>query len=70
MSLPASAFLDPAALAAVADLQLGARTVVEGFLAGLHHDPRPREGVEFAQYRAFQPGDDPRRVDWRAFARS
>lgn len=70
MGLPASRFLDPSTLAGIGDLRLVARTVVEGFLSGQHFDPRPSVGVEFNQYRSYQPGDDLRRVDWRAYARS
>jgi uncharacterized protein (DUF58 family) len=70
MTLPASRFLPPATLAGIQDLRLVARTVVEGYLSGLHADPRPSIGAEFHQYRAYEPGDDPRRVDWRAYARS
>lgn len=65
-----SRFLDPRILAGVRDLRLVARTVVEGFLAGQHVDARAGAGVEFSQYRAYQPGDDPRRIDWRALGRS
>lgn len=70
MALPASRFLDPATLAALDDLELIARTVVEGYLSGLHLLPQAGFGIEFAQYRSYGPGDDLRRVDWRAFARS
>ena len=70
MPFSASRFLDPVALAALGDLHLRARTVVEGFLAGLHLDARSGAGVEFQQFRAYQPGDDPRRIDWRAASRS
>ena len=70
MTLPASRFLEPATLSGIGDLRLVARTVVEGFLSGLHSDPRPAAGVEFSQYRTYEPGDDLRRVDWRAYARS
>jgi uncharacterized protein (DUF58 family) len=70
MRAPGSRFLPPATLAALGDLQLVARTVVEGFLSGLHLDPRPGVGVEFSQYRAYQPGDDLRRLDWGVYARS
>ena len=70
MTLPASRFLEPATLIGIQDLRLVARAVVEGFLSGLHADPRPAAGVEFNQYRTYEPGDDLRRVDWRAYARS
>lgn len=68
--LGSSRLLDPSTLSGIRDLQLLARTVVEGFLSGLHLDRRPGVGAEFSQYRSYQPGDDPRRVDWRVFARS
>jgi uncharacterized protein (DUF58 family) len=69
-SVPRSRFLAPATLAAVKNLRLVARRLVEGFLAGEHLDRRPGAGIEFSQYRSYQPGDDPRRVDWRVYARS
>ena len=62
--------LDPSALKEIRDLRLVARAVVEGFLAGLHRNPRPAAGSEFHQFRAYGPGDDLRLVDWRAVARS
>ncbi|RMH20712.1 MAG: DUF58 domain-containing protein [Acidobacteria bacterium] len=65
-----SRFLDPAVLARVRDLRLVARAVVEGFLSGLHPDLRPGAGIDFSQYRSFEPGDDPRHLDWRLYARS
>jgi uncharacterized protein (DUF58 family) len=68
--VPASRFLDPAALAALDDLELIARTVVEGYLSGRHLLPQAGFGIEFAQYRSYDPGDDLRRIDWKAFARS
>ncbi len=70
MAVPASRFLDPVALAALDDLELIARTVVEGYLAGRHLLPQAGFGIEFAQYRSYDPGDDLRRIDWKAFARS
>lgn len=70
MPVAESRFLDPEALAGIRDLELLARTVVEGFLVGRHRDPRPGAGVEFNQYRGYEPGEDPRRIDWKAYARS
>jgi uncharacterized protein (DUF58 family) len=63
-------FIDPRTLAALRDLQLAARTVVDGFMFGIHPSRLPGPGLEFSQYRGYQPGDDLRRVDWRLFARS
>lgn len=62
-------FLDPRALARLANMQLVARTVVEGFVAGLHQSPHRGFSVEFAEYREYVPGDDLKHFDWRAFAR-
>jgi uncharacterized protein (DUF58 family) len=70
VTLPRSPLLDPTALARVKDLRLVARTLVSGAVAGLHRQPRAGTGVELEQFRAYQPGDDPRRIDWRAHARS
>jgi len=63
-------FLDPNVLAATADLQLIARTIVDGFVAGLHRSPDFGFSQEFAEYRAYAPGDDLRHVDWNVFART
>ena len=63
-------FIDPAELARIADLQLLARTVVKGFLTGLHTGLSSGTSAEFAQYRNYGQGDDPRFIDWRLFARS
>jgi uncharacterized protein (DUF58 family) len=62
--------LDPAHLAALGNLELVARSVVEGFLMGLHRSPHRGLSVEFAENRPYTPGDDIRFVDWRMFARS
>jgi len=73
MSIPvgrANRFLDPKMLAASANLQLVARTVVEGFLAGLHRSPYHGFSLDFAEYREYSPGDDIRGIDWKVFARS
>jgi uncharacterized protein (DUF58 family) len=68
--LPSSPLLDPQLLARVKDLRLVARTLVDGAVTGLHRHPRAGVGVELAQFRAYQPGDDARRIDWRTLARS
>lgn len=62
--------LDPALLAAVDDLQLLARNVVDGFMEGMHVHPIARMGTAFRQYRPYLPGDDPRLLDWKMYARS
>ena len=63
-------FLDPQILAGISGLDLVAKTVVEGFVAGLHRSPDFGFSQEFAEYRAYTPGDDLRYVDWNVFARS
>jgi uncharacterized protein (DUF58 family) len=63
-------YLDPAVLASVSSIELIARTVVDGFVAGLHRSPEFGFSQEFAEYRAYTPGDDLRHIDWNVFARS
>ncbi|SRR5579871_630938 len=63
-------FLDPRVLTRIANLQLASRTVVDGFLAGLHRSPQHGFSPNFAEYRAYTPGDDLRSIDWNVFARS
>jgi uncharacterized protein (DUF58 family) len=63
-------FLDPAVLAGLSGLDLVAQTVVDGFVAGLHRSPDFGFSQEFAEYRAYNPGDDLRHVDWNVFART
>ena len=63
-------FVDPAALARIGNLELLARTVVDGFINGLHRAPHLGFSLDFAEHRAYEPGDDLRRVDWRVFART
>jgi uncharacterized protein (DUF58 family) len=60
----------PEERAALADLELLARTTVEGVRQGLHRSPFHGYSAEFAQYRHYRPGDDLRHVDWKRFARS
>jgi len=63
-------FLDPATLSSISGLELVAKTVVDGFVAGLHRSPDFGFSQEFAEYRAYTPGDDLRHVDWNVFART
>lgn len=62
--------LDPTVLAAIGRLDLVARTVVEGFLTGLHKSPYRGFSQEFAAHRPYIFGDEMRRVDWRVYART
>jgi uncharacterized protein (DUF58 family) len=67
---PARDLLRPEVLAELGNLDLIARAVVEGFLIGLHRSPWFGFSQEFAEYRAYSEGDDPRFVDWNVFART
>ncbi len=68
--MTASRFLDSDVLARIGSLELLARTVVDGFINGLHHSPYFGLSVDFAEHRPYMPGDDIRRVDWRLFGRT
>jgi uncharacterized protein (DUF58 family) len=61
--------LDPAEVARLGGIEIVAEGVVEGFMAGLHRSPFRGFSVEFTEHRAYQPGDDPRYLDWRILAR-
>jgi uncharacterized protein (DUF58 family) len=63
-------FINPAALMAIRSLELRARAVMEGFMTGLHRSPWHGFSAEFTEYRQYSPGDDPRHLDWKVFARS
>jgi uncharacterized protein (DUF58 family) len=65
-----TSFLDPRVLARISNLELLARTVVDGFINGLHRSPYLGLSLDFAEHRAYMPGDDIRRVDWRLYART
>ena len=65
-----SRLLDPKTILAIKDLQLAARTTIEGFMSGINKSSIKGEGLEFSQYRSYQPGDDLRQLDWKAYARS
>ncbi len=62
--------LDPDALAKIQRLELIARGVVEGFVAGRHKSPYKGFSVEFAEHRQYSPGDDLRDLDWRVYGKS
>ncbi|WP_396213728.1 DUF58 domain-containing protein [Gemmatimonas sp.] len=70
MSSPRPDQLDPAVLAALGQLELVARWVVDGFITGLHRSPRKGFSVEFAEHRPYMPGDDLRYLDWRIAGRA
>ena len=63
-------FLDPQGLARIGNLELIARQVVEGFLSGRHRSPYHGFSVEYADHRAYTPGDELRNLDWKVLARS
>ena len=66
----ATHFSIPAVVARLGTLELKARTIVEGFLTGLHRSPFKGFSVEFAEYRQYLPGDDLATLDWKVYART
>ena len=69
-TMPGARFVDPKILSRISSLELMARTVVEGFINGLHRAPYFGASIDFAEHRGYVAGDDIRRVDWRLFART
>ena len=67
---PGTRFLTPDVLARIGSLELIARTVVEGFISGLHRSPFLGFSTDFAEHRQYMPGDDPRHLDWKLLART
>jgi uncharacterized protein (DUF58 family) len=63
-------YLEPSVLSSISGLELVAKTVVDGFVAGLHRSPAFGFSTEFAEYRAYSEGDDLRRIDWNVYART
>ena len=63
-------FVDPKILARIGNLELLARTVVDGFINGMHRAPFFGASIDFAEHRGYVAGDDIRRVDWRLYART
>ena len=69
-AIPGARFVDPRVLARIGNLELVARSVVDGFINGMHRSPYFGASVDFAEHRGYVPGDDIRRVDWRLYART
>jgi uncharacterized protein (DUF58 family) len=69
-AIPGARFVDPVVLARIGNLELVARSVVDGFINGMHRSPYFGASVDFAEHRGYTPGDDIRRVDWKLFART
>lgn len=65
-----SSLLDPRAIAQLHGLELRARRIVEGYVAGLHRSPYQGFSNEFAEHREYAPGDDLRYVDWKVFGKT
>jgi uncharacterized protein (DUF58 family) len=63
-------YLDPQTLSKLDGLQLRARKIVEGYVAGPHRSPYHGFSIEFTQHRQYVPGDDLRHVDWKVFGRT
>jgi uncharacterized protein (DUF58 family) len=63
-------YLDPRTLAKLQGLEVRARSIVEGYVSGLHRSPFHGFSIEFAEHREYVPGDDLRYVDWKVFGRS
>jgi uncharacterized protein (DUF58 family) len=68
--IPGARYVDPKVLARIKDLELLARSVVDGFINGLHRAPYFGASIDFAEHRGYVPGDDIRRVDWKVYART
>jgi uncharacterized protein (DUF58 family) len=67
---PKNRFIDPKVLIRIQNMELVARTVVEGFVTGLHQSPYMGFSVDFAEYRAYRAGDEIRRIDWNVYGRT
>jgi uncharacterized protein (DUF58 family) len=65
-----SRLLDPKIIMSIKSLQLAAKTTIDGFMAGINKSKVKGPGLEFSQYRSYQPGDDLRQLDWKMYARS
>lgn len=63
-------YFDPKVLASIERLQVRAKRIVEGYVAGLHRSPFHGFSIEFSEHREYAPGDDPRYLDWKAYGRT
>lgn len=63
-------FLKPEEISRISRLEVQARQVVEGFLSGMHRSPYFGQSIEFLQHREYVPGDDIRRIDWKAWSKT
>lgn len=70
VGLSGARFVDPLVLARVGNLELIARSVVDGFINGMHRSAYFGASVDFAEHRGYTPGDDIRRVDWKLYGRT
>lgn len=69
-AIPGAQYVDPKVLARIKDLELLARSVVDGFINGLHRAPYFGASIDFAEHRGYVPGDDIRLLDWKLYART
>jgi uncharacterized protein (DUF58 family) len=69
-AIPGARFVDPRVLARIGNLEMVAKSVVDGFINGIHRSPYFGASVDFAEHRGYVPGDDIRRLDWRLYART
>jgi uncharacterized protein (DUF58 family) len=67
--MPPRPLLDPEVLARLGTLKLRVRSITEGILSGLHRSPHHGQSVEFAEHKEYAPGDDVRRIDWKAYGK-
>src|SRR4030088_1396337 len=66
----ARSLLEPRVLQKISRMELIAGQVMDGYVQGMHHSPHTGFALDFAQHRQYTPGDDVKRIDWRAFAKS
>lgn len=66
---PPRPLLDPEVLARLGTLKLRVRSITEGILSGLHRSPHHGQSVEFAEHKEYAPGDEVRRIDWKAYGK-